>query len=51
MGDTGPQIIGTHFGCINDLLSDAGANCFAALFLIYLLSLQTKLFWDKIGCY
>lgn len=51
MGDTGPQIIGTHLGCINDLLSDAGANCFVALFLIYLLSLQTKLFWDKIGCY
>lgn len=28
MGDVGPQIVGTHLGCINDLLSDAWGKLF-----------------------
>lgn len=51
IGAIGPRIIGTHLGCISDLLSDVGANRFSALFTIYLLSSWTKLFWGKIGCY
>ena len=50
-GATGPWIVGARLRCFSDFFSDVGANRFAALFPIYLLSSQTKLFRGKIGFY